>query len=203
MNSVSGPISRDELALEHELLGGERGPRDGARLRGRVVLGEHREVVGAATDRIEQRVVGLVDARLRAGELGVVEERRGGEAARRVDLALALEGAADLLVVRACARCRAPRSSRACRAAAGGGCLAVVLLGRGEARRRGARCARCCARPSTWGCRRGAAFAAAPRATRCRRSRPSRARRARCRSGGDRARSSTSRARGPCARASG
>ena len=69
-----------ELVLQHELLGGER-RADRARAGGRrfVLLGEGREVVGAAADRIEERVVGLVEPRLLARELRLVQERRGRE----------------------------------------------------------------------------------------------------------------------------
>src|SRR5262249_12955906 len=89
-----------QLLLQHELLGRERGARRARREDLRLRLRERRQVERAPAHGVEQRVVRLVELALRGGELLAVEERHGREAARRVDLALALVRAADLLVAR-------------------------------------------------------------------------------------------------------
>ena len=88
-----------QLLAQHGAFGGEGGV-DGAALRGPVLffLGEGRDVVGAAAQRVEQRVVRFLDARLLALQTLFAEQGGERETAGLVQLALALVGAAQLLV---------------------------------------------------------------------------------------------------------
>src|SRR6185436_7540169 len=67
-----------ELALKHELLGGESGSSDFRGFGRGIGLGIRGEVVRASADRIEQGLMRFVEASLSGGELILVEERRDG-----------------------------------------------------------------------------------------------------------------------------